>query len=104
MYPHFGRVYSEITSSHLEIISFIYIYIYLQLKKPKKMKWDENETLHWIMRWGWMRWKWNLAFNNDYGKKTVQKTIYIKKINKKFNYYYYLPLPCFLFLFFALWK
>ena len=34
------------TSSHLEIISFIYIYIYLQLKKPKKMKWDANETLH----------------------------------------------------------
>ena len=21
------------------------------------------------MRWGWMRWKWNLAFNNDDGKK-----------------------------------
>ena len=35
------------TSSHLEIISFIYIYIYLQLKKnPKKIKWDENKTLH----------------------------------------------------------
>ena len=50
MYPHFGRVYSEITSSHLEIISFIYIYIYLQLKKPKK---DE------------MRWKQNLALNNE---------------------------------------
>ena len=32
------------TSSHLEIISFIYIYIYLQLKKkPQKIKWDENE-------------------------------------------------------------
>ena len=40
-----------------------------------------------------MRWKWNLAFNNDDGKKTVQKTIYIKKINKKFNYYYYPPSP-----------
>ena len=51
-----------------------------------------------------MRWKWNLAFNNDDGKKTVEKTIYIKKINKKFNYYYYPPSPCFLFLFFALWK
>ena len=51
-----------------------------------------------------MRWKWNLAFNNDYGKKTVQKTIYVKKTNKKFNYYYYAPSPCFLFLFFTLWK
>ena len=29
------------------------------------MKWDENKALHWIMRWGWMRWKQNLAFNND---------------------------------------
>ena len=63
------------------------------------MKWDENETLYWIMRW-----KRNLAFNNDDGKKTVQKTIYVKKINKKFNYYYYPSSPCFLFLFFALWK
>ena len=62
------------------------------------MKWDENETLHWIMRLGWMRWKRNLAFNNDDGKKTVQKTIYIKKVNKKFNcyyYYYYPPYPAF---------
>ena len=61
-----------------------------------------------------MRWKQNLVFNNDDGKKTVQKTIYIKKlikctenylhkkINKKFNYYP--PSPHFLFLFFALWK
>ena len=62
------------TSSHLKIISFIHIY---NKKPPKRMKWDENETLHWIMIWGWMRWKQNLAFNNDDGKKTVQKTIYI---------------------------
>ena len=43
-----------------------------------------------------MRWKWNLALNNDDGKKTIQKTIYkklftkiiyIKKINKNFNCY-----------------
>ena len=33
------------------------------------MKGDENETLCWIMRWGWMTWKWSLAFNNDDGKK-----------------------------------
>ena len=38
-----------------------------------------------------MRWKQNLAFNNDDGKNCTQKTIYIKKI-KKFNYYYP-PLP-----------
>ena len=32
-------------------------------------------------------------------KKTVKKTIYIKKINKKFNYYYYYypPSPAFSF-------
>ena len=35
-------------------------------------------------------------------KKNVQETIYIKKINKKSNYYP--PSPHFLFLFFALWK
>ena len=34
------------------------------------------------MRWGWMRWKRNLAFNNDDGKNCTQKTIYIKKIKK----------------------
>ena len=44
-----------------------------------------------------MKWKWNLAFNNDDGKKTIQKTIYKKlftkiiyikkKINKNFNCY-----------------
>ena len=65
MYPHFGHVYSEITSLHLEIISFIYINIYLQLKKNQKRwnemktkpcieqwdeeEWDENETLHLLM-------------------------------------------------------
>ena len=43
------------TSLHLEIISFIYP------KKPQKYE---------------MRWEWNLAFNNNDGKKTIQKTIY----------------------------
>ena len=46
------------------------------------MKRDENETLCWIMRWGWMTWKWSLAFNNDDGKtlykKTTNKSIYKK--------------------------
>ena len=51
--------------------------------KKEKMKWDENETLCWIMRWGWMTWKWSLAFNNDDGKKLYNLKIYLqKKINK----------------------
>ena len=46
------------------------------------MKWDENETLCWIMRWGWMTWKQSLAFNNDDGKtlyKKNNKQIYLQK-------------------------
>ena len=47
------------------------------------MKQDENETLCWIMIWGWMTWKQSLAFNNDDGKnctkKTINKSIYKKK-------------------------
>ena len=68
------------TSSHVEILSFIY-------KQKKRMKRNENKTLHWIMRWGWMRWKQNLAFNNDDGLKNytenyLQKTIYKKLFTK----------------------
>ena len=37
------------------------------------MKQDENETLCWIMRWGWMTWKQSLAFNNDDGKTLYKK-------------------------------
>ena len=44
------------------------------------MKQDEKETLCWIMRWGWMTWKWSLAFNNDDGKKL--NNLFTKK-NKK---------------------
>ena len=44
------------------------------------MKRDENETLCWIMRWGWMTWKRSLAFNNDDGKKLYN--LFTKK-NKK---------------------
>ena len=81
MYPHFGRIYSEMGKEN-KLVFRNYI-IYLQTKK--RMKRDEKETLHWIMRWGWMRWKRNLAFNNDDGKKNytlenyLQKIIYIKK-------------------------
>ena len=49
-----------------------------------------------------MRWKRNLALNNDDGKKLYINYLH-KKLNKKFNYYPPLP-PCFLFLFFAVWK
>ena len=48
-----------------------------------------------------MRWKQNLALNNDDGKKLYINYLH-KKLNKKFNYYP--PSPCFLFLFFAVWK
>ena len=49
------------------------------------MKQDENETLCWIMRWGWMTWKWSLAFNNDDGKTLYKKNkqIYLQKKIKK---------------------
>ena len=57
------------------------------------MKRDENETLCWIMIWGWMRWKQSLAFNNDDGKnctKKKQSTNLFTKKNKNFNL---LPIP-----------
>ena len=58
---------------------------------PKGWNDDENETLHWIMRWGWMRWKWNLAFNNDDGKKLYTRKLFTLKKIKKFKYYYSPP-------------
>ena len=48
------------------------------LKRKNRMKWDENKTLCWIMRWGWMTWKQNLAFSNDDGKKLYN--LFTKKI------------------------
>ena len=51
------------------------------------MKRDENETLCWIMRWGWITWKWSLAFNNDDGKKLYN--LFTKK-NKKIKTNYHL--------------
>ena len=37
-----------------------------------------------IMRWGWMTWKWSLAFNNDDGKNCTKQTkkLSIYKKNK----------------------
>ena len=61
------------------------------------MKRDENETLCWIMRWGWITWKWSLAFNNDDGKKLYN--LFTKKKQKKkliiifYIFYIWLP-PC----------
>ena len=47
------------------------------------MKRDENETLCWIMIWGWMTRKWSLAFNNDDGKNCTERKnnqqIYLQK-------------------------
>ena len=43
------------------------------------MKQDENETLCWIIRWGWMTWKQSLAFNNDDDKKLYNLKIYLHK-------------------------
>ena len=53
------------TNSHLEIILFIYIYV--RKKNPKSYE---------------MRWKRNLTFNNDDGKKTIQK-LFTNYLNKK---------------------
>ena len=58
------------------------------------MKQDENETLCWIMRWGWMTWKRSLAFNNDDGKtlyKKKQKTNLFTKKNKKIKTSIFFP-------------
>ena len=54
----------------------IFSFGFARVTEVRHMKWDENETLHWIMRWQWMRWKQNLPFNNDDGEKTIKKTIY----------------------------
>ena len=45
------------------------------------MKRDENETLCWIMIWGWMTWKRSLAFNNDDSKNCTKK----KSVKKLYN-------------------
>ena len=71
------------TSLHVEMYHLSFIY--KQKKTRKEIKWDENETLHWIMRWGWMRWKWNLAFNNDDGKKNYREN-YLQKLFTKIIY------------------
>ena len=51
-----------------------------------------------------MRWKQNLAFNNDDGKKLYKENYLHKKILKSSATTTIPPPPCFLFLFFTLWK
>ena len=80
------------TESHMWNCIFYFLY-FLKKKKWNEMKWDENETLCWIMRWGWMTWKQSLAFNNDDGKtlyKKNNKQIYLKK-NKKIKTSIFFP-------------
>ena len=100
MYLHFGRIHSEIGKENKLTFRNYIIYLNIYNKNPpKRMKWDENKTLHWIMRWGWMRWKRNLTFNNDDGKKLYTENYLHKnklKNFKKFNYYYP-PSPSFSF-------
>ena len=47
MYPHCGCIYSEMGKENK--LAFKNYIIYLPKKTQKNMKWDENETLHWIM-------------------------------------------------------
>ena len=86
------HIHSEIGKGNKFHISKLYNLLIFAIKPPQK-GWndDENETLHWIMRWGWMRWKQNLALNNDDGKKLYIKYLH-KKLNKKFHYYPPYPL------------
>ena len=65
--------------SHVKLHNILFYFYFF---KKEKMKWDDNETLCWIMRWGWMTWKQSLAFNNDDDKKLFNLKIYVqKKIN-----------------------
>ena len=50
MYPHFGRIHSEMGKENKLTFRNYIIYLYLQQKTPQK---DE------------MRWKQNLALNNE---------------------------------------
>ena len=70
------------------------IFYFIFLKKKKWNERDENETLCWIMIWGWMTWKWSLAFNNDDGKNCTKKNnqeIYLQKKNKKIKTSIFFP-------------
>ena len=100
MYLHFGHIYSEMGKENKLACRNCIIYL------PKKeMKWNENKALHWIMRWEWMRWKWNLAFNNDDGKKLYTKTIFKNYLHKKIKTLTTIPLHLLsLCLYISLWN
>ena len=70
------------------------IFYFIFLKKKKWNERDENETLCWIMIWGWMTWKWSIAFNNDDGKNCTKKkqsrNLFTKK-NKKIKTSIFFP-------------
>ena len=50
MYPHFGHIHSEMGKENKLAFRNYIIYLNIYNKNPpKRMKWDENETLHLIM-------------------------------------------------------
>ena len=74
--PHFkSDIRKQNRRSHVKLHNILFYSF-----KKEKMKWDENETLCWIMWWRWMTWKWSLAFNNDDGKKLYN--LFTKKTKK----------------------
>ena len=74
--PHFkSDIRKHSRRSDVKLPNFLFL-----KQRKNEMKRDENETLCWIMRWGWMTWKWSLAFNNDDGKKLYNL---LTKKNKK---------------------
>ena len=84
------RIHSEMGKENKAHIlkSYHFVNIY-NIITPKRMKWDENgRPCYLILRWGWIRLKRHLAFNNDDGKITdISRLFTYKKINTQFNYY-----------------
>ena len=84
--PHFkSDICKDKRRSHVKLDNILFYFF-----KKEEMKRDENETLCWIMRWGWMTWKRSLAFNNNDGKNNQQIYLQKKLKNKNFNL---LPIP-----------
>ena len=79
--PHFkSDICQHNTRSDVKLHNILFFLFFI--KKKNEMKRDENETLCWIMRWGWMTWKRSLAFNNEDGKNCTKKNnqqIYLQK-------------------------
>ena len=83
--PHFkSDIHKQNRRSHVKLHNILFFLFFK--KRKNEMKRDENETLCWIRIWGWMTWKWSLAFNNDDGKNCTKKNnqqIYLQKKIKK---------------------